>query len=162
MSQETTNRMLTSSFKGRVQQRGFIASGIKTQKDREVNKETQVRYELQTTIKQMIAQRQSVDKIKEKLMSNKEYEKYASFFDIWIKNKIIKDNNKIDRILRKVSSQKNVVFEEIIEEIREQDSEYYNIYEKEISERVKEMFQIREQELERIKEKQKNSEEEQR
>lgn len=145
-----TAKVLKDSFRKDIKQTSYTSWNIHIYRDKKQNKETERRSEIQTLIKKLVENKEGFDEILEKLKQNEEYRKYEDYFETWIMNKIIKENNEVDRILKKIATQKNITPVEIEEEISKVDIELYKAYGKQINNRIEEMFEIRRKELERI------------
>ena len=145
-----TAKVLKDSFRKDIKQTCYTSWNIHIYRDKKQNKETERRSEIQTLIKKLVENKEGFDEILEKLKQNEEYRKYEDYFETWIMNKIIKENNEVDRILKKIATQKNITQVEIEEEISKVDIELYKAYGKQINNRIEEMFEIRRKELERI------------
>lgn len=145
-----TAKVLKDSFRKDIKQTGYTSWNIHIDRDKKQNKETERRSEIQTLIKKMVENKEGFDEILEKLKQNEEYRKYEDYFETWIMNKIIKENNEVDRILKRIATQKNITPVEIEEEVSKVDIELYKAYGKQINNRIEEMFEIRRKELERI------------
>lgn len=101
-----TAKVLKDSFRKDIKQTGYTSWNIHIDRDKKQNKETERRSEIQTLIKKLVENKEGFDEILEKLKQNEEYRKYEDYFETWIMNKIIKENNEVDRILKKIATQK--------------------------------------------------------
>lgn len=123
-----------------------------------MSEETRIRNELQISIATLVQQRKSAQEIKQ-ILSEDKYKKYEQYMDLWIQDKILKENPDIKNILTK-ALHKGRDQEEIVEQIKIANSELYSIYEEQIINKIKDEIKTREIRKKQEEEKRKKQEEE--
>lgn len=160
MRESRTNKAMNASFKSKnTATGGYIGSHIKIDNNqfrKNMNNEGKLRNEVQTSIKDMVTKRKSIEEIKEYINQEK-YIQYKQYLDEWIQNWIIKLNPDVKSVITK-GLNRNSQEQEMINLIKQINPELYKIYEKQIRNKIKAEIQSRE--LAKKKEKLKKQEQE--
>lgn len=146
MRESRTNKAMNASFKSKnTATGGYIGSHIKIDNNqfrKNMNNEGKLRNEVQTSIKDMVTKRKSIEEIKEYLNQEK-YIQYKQYLDEWIQNWIIKLNPDVKSVITK-GLNRNSQEQEMINLIKQINPELYKIYEKQIRNKIKAEIQSRE------------------
>lgn len=116
-----------------------------------LSNESKLRSEVQITIKRLVSDNTSVEKIKMNL-DKEEYKSYEQYFDEWIKDWVIKLNPDIKSLITKAVN-RNGKEDEILSEIESRNIDIYKEYESYIRDAIRKKIQEKQRKIEELKNK---------
>lgn len=148
MSENRTSKAFQSKFKAtdKGAYGGYVGNCLPIFQNKATNQmcnESNIRNEMQQSIKKMIQQHKEIKEIYT-ILEQDSYRKYQPYFALWIQDWIVKLNLDIKSIIVK-GLNRNKTEQEIIQELEAMNSEVYQLYKEQIQSKIRKEIELRQE-----------------